>query len=709
LAYGHLLSTGRIGSMTLRNRIFMTPMGSNLADEDGITGERLRAYYEARARGGAALITMGSVSIGYPEGSGNWRNEAISHDRHVAGVRALADAVHAHGAKLAMQLQHAGLVAMNDMLAGRPIWTPSVPMIGKSDGDMMDGFLEDELAIFTAPFATMAAPNYKVMSAQDVDTLVQMFATAAARAQRAGVDAIEIHAGHGYLISSFLNPISNQRTDEFGGTIENRARLLCLVIRGIRAAVGRDMPIWPRLDSQHFLIDGGITVEDAAATARLAQEAGADAIHVSADGHPGRGLTYSTGHATDIRNGFVDAAARIKAAVDIPVICPGRIEPEDADRFIADGKFDFVTMGRKLLADPDLPAKLAAGDAIAIRPCVYCYTCISQIFFSRPVKCAVNPEAGFEQTRVPTIAETKQRVVVVGGGPAGMEAARRLALRGHNVTLLEAGLTLGGTACFASIAYAPNQKIVDWLKREVARTPGITIRLGTRATPETVRALSPDTVVVATGARRDLPSIPGADRDNVFSGDEMRSLMLGEGLEKLIKKTDAKTRLMMRLGRLSGLTARPGFVRSASKQWMPFGERIVIIGGELVGLELAEFLASRGRKIVVIDEATRLGAGLQVVRRWRVLDDLHKLGVTLLPGAADITIGVKQVSYANSAGQVRTVAADQIIVAKGATGDASVADELRTAGFAVHIIGDANGVGYIEGAMQDAAELAMTI
>ncbi|WP_449469272.1 FAD-dependent oxidoreductase [Sphingobium chungangianum] len=709
MAYSHLLAPGRIGAMDLRNRIFMTPMGSNLADEDGITGERLRAYYEERAKGGAALIMMGSVSIGYPEGSGNWRNEAISHERHVPGVRALADAVHAHGAKLAMQLQHAGLVAMNDMLAGRPIWTPSIPAVGKSDGDMMEGFLEDELAIFTAPFAAMGAPNYRVMTVQDIEQLVQMFASAAQRAQRAGVDAVELHAGHGYLISSFLNPLINQRGDDYGGSIENRSRLLCDIIRGVRAAVGPDMPIWPRLDSQHFLIDGGITVEDAAATARLAQEAGADAIHISADGHPGRGLTYSTGHATDTRNGFVEAAARIKAHVTIPIICPGRIEPEDADRFIADGKLDFVTMGRKLLADPHLPAKLAAGKADQIRPCVYCYTCISQIFFSRPVKCAVNPETGFERERALVPATAAHHIAVIGGGPAGMEAARRLAKRGHRVTLLEATDSLGGTARFASIAYAPNQGIVDWLKREVKGEPNITVQLSTKATPELLTTLAPDEVVVATGARRALPPIPGADRDNVFSGDEMRSLMLGQDLGKLARKVDAKTRLMMRAGRVTGLTGRPGFIRAASTYFMPFGERVVIIGGELVGLELAEFLAKRGRKVVVIDEAAKMGAGLQVVRRWRVLDELHHLGVTLLPNAGDIAIGDKNVSYRNSFGQVRTMAADQVIVAKGAQGDPRLADQLKAAGFSVRSIGDANGVGYIEGAMQDAADAVIDI
>ncbi|WP_176593751.1 FAD-dependent oxidoreductase [Sphingobium sp. EM0848] len=706
MAFAHLLQPGRIGSMELRNRIFMTPMGSNLADEDGISGERLRAYYTARAKGGAALITMGSVSIGFPEGSSNWRQEAVSDERHVPGIRAIADAVHAHGAKLAVQLHHAGLVAMNDMLAGRPIWTPSVPAVGKSDGDMMEGFLADELAIFTAPFASMGEPRYRVMDRDDIAYIVDLFARAAVRAKQAGVDAIEIHAGHGYLISAFLNPLINQRTDEYGGTIENRTRLLCDIIRGIRAAVGADTPIWPRIDSQHFLIDGGITVEDAATTARLAQEAGADAIHVSADGHPGRGLTYSTGHATDMRNGFVEAAARIKAAVGIPVICPGRIEPADGDRFIGEGRLDYITMGRKLLADPDLPNKLASGDSAGIRPCIYCYTCISQIFFSRPVKCAVNPETGFERERALRVAVKQRKIAVIGGGPAGMEASRRLAAQGHRVTLVEASGTLGGTARFASIAYAPNAGIVNWLRREVSGTSNITLRLGTEATVELMQRLAPDHVVVATGARRAMPPIPGADRDFVFNGDEMRSLMLAQNLESLDGKVNATTRLAVRLGRLTGLTNRPEFVRAASRRWMPFGKRIVIIGGELVGMELAEFLAQRGRQVTIIDQADRLGAGLQVVRRWRVLDELHHLGVTMLADVRDVEIGDHLVRYANPAGQLRTLAADHVIVAQGATGDTSLAETLAVAGFSVDVIGDAKGVGYIEGAMQDAAELA---
>jgi len=392
--------------------------------------------------------------------------------------------------------------------------------------------------------------------------------------------------------------------------------------------------------------------------------------------------------------------------VSIPVICPGRIEPADASRFIGEGKLDFVTMGRKLLADPELPNKLAEGDPEQVRPCIYCYTCISQIFFSRPVKCAVNPETGFERERALIPVQTGKHFVVIGGGPAGLEAARRLARQGHRITLIEAGSELGGTARFASIAYAPNEGIVNWLRRQVRDNPNITVRLRTTATVELIAQLAPDEVIVATGARRALPPLPGADQDFVFSGDDMRNLMLAQNLDQLGHKIDRTTQLAVKVGRISGLTARPDFVRHASRTWMPLGRRIVIIGGELVGLELAEFLAQRGRKVTVIDQASRLGKGLQVVRRWRVLDELKHLGVTMLTEAGDIRIGDHVVSYANKAAQIRTIAADHVIIAQGATGDTALADALRSAGLPVHTIGDANGVGYIEGAMQDAAELA---
>lgn len=705
--YKHLLSPGRIGTLDLRNRIFMTPMGSNLADEDGIAGERIISYYAERAKGGAALITMGSVSIGYPEGSSNWRQEAISEDRHIPGIRALADAVHSHGAKLCVQLHHAGLVAMNDMLAGRALAAPSIPPADKR-GDMMEGFLEDEFKIFTAPYTKMGQVKHQVLSAQDIERLVQMYAAAAERAKRAGVDAVEIHGGHGYIISSFLSPYTNRRTDEYGGSIENRSRFLTDVVKAIRSAVGRDFPVWARIDSEEFLVDQGITIDDAKATARLAQEAGLDAINVSAYSDMANGIGHSVAHATHIPGKFVPNATAIKSAIDIPVITAGRIELDVADRYIGEGRFDFLAMGRKLLADPHLARKLAEGRPDDVRPCIYCYTCISQIYFGRSVKCAVNPETGFEEELAPTPAAASKHVAVIGGGPAGMEAARRLSLKGHRVTLLEQSDRLGGTAQFASIAYEPNEGIVRWLKRQIANSK-VEVRLNTRATPEWLRTLGADDVVVATGAIRKMPAIPGADKSNVFSGDEMRSLVLGQNLDSLRDKVDLSTRLALKAGALTRTTRSLGLIREASKAWMPLGKRIVIIGSELVALELAEFLALRGRKVSVVDDAVKFGAGLQIVRRWRVLHESKELGIALLPNARDIAIGDGQVSYVNEHGQTRSLGADHVIVAKGAMGDVSLAAALEAAGFKVHTAGDCNGVGYIEGAMAAAARIAQAI
>ena len=699
--FKHLLSPGRINGMQLRNRIFFSPMGSNLAEVDGTVGDALRTYYVERARGGAGLVTMGSVSVGFPEGASNWRQEAISDDRFIPGLKRLADEVHEHGAKLAAQLQHGGLLAMTDMLDGRPVACPSPPKASKDSGDFVDVMLDEEQQRFFEPYATMGEIQYNALDQAGIDRIIAMFAAAAVRAKAAGIDAVEIHGGHGYIFSSFISPAYNRRTDEYGGSVENRARFLTQTIAAVREAVGPDYPVWIRFDSQEFLMDTGISIEDAVRVAQLGEAAGLDAIHVSAHGDGNYGRTYSTGHATDIRNCFVDNAAAIKAAVSIPVICPGRIEPEDADRFIAEGKFDFVTMGRKLLADPHLPRKLGEGTPERVRPCVYCYTCISAIFNSEHIMCAVNPMTGFETERQPIASSSRRRILVVGGGPGGMESARLLSDKGHEVILCEAGPRLGGTAQFASVAYAPNQRIVDWLKREVARRP-IDVRLSTAVDADFARKLAVDEIVVATGAKRTMPPIEGSDRDFVFSGDDMRNLVLGQNLDSISDKVGGATRLAMKMGRLTGITGKLEMLRLGSKYWMPIGERVVIIGGELVGLELAEFLAHRGRKVTVLEETSRVGKGLPLVRRFRVVDECRELGVAMVTNAGDFRIGDHVVTYRNDGGQDRSVRADTVIVAQGATGDQSLADSLEAAGFAVQLVGDCTGVGYIEGAMRDA-------
>lgn len=703
--YSNLLQPGRIGSLSLRNRMIVTAMGVNLAEADGSCGERIRAYHEEQAKGGAGLIILGVSGVGWPLGANQPGQVAISDDRFIDGLSRLADAVHAHGGKIAAQLHFGGLVGVEDLKAGRPVWAPSMPQAAEG-GDFMDGLLPGELE--QTGFGKAKEFKVKVMTVEDIQQLGQMFAAAAERAQRAGMDGVEIHGGHGYIISSFLSPVTNHRSDAYGGSLENRARLLLEIIAAVRAAVGPEFPLWCKLDSAEFGQADGITLEDAIATARMAQAAGVDAITVTSFHDPSQGALHSGSHTPDTPELMVANAAAIKAALEIPVIASGRIEPEAAEQHIGAGRFDFLAMGRKLLADPELPRKLQEGRAAEVRPCIYCYCCISQIYVERPVKCAVNPAIGFERERRLLPAATQKHVVVVGGGPAGMESARRLVLRGHRVTLLEQSDRLGGTVQFAAIAYEPNERILNWLRQQV-RAAGVEVRLRTRATPELLRQLAADEVVVATGARRELPAIPGAEHNHVFSGDELRQLLLGTDLGALKGKTGWATRLAARAAAVTGASRNIDLIRTATRTWMPLGQRIGIIGGELVGLELAEFLALRGRQVTVIDTAPRFGAGLHIVRRLRVLDELRKLGVALQPEASDIAIGAAAVSFLDASGASREVAVDHVIVAQGARGDASLADELRAAGFQVHTAGDCNGVGYIEGAMESAAELAVQI
>lgn len=695
-----LSSPCRIGKMTLKNRMIVTAMGTNLGAEDGSCSERLHAFHERQARGGAGLIVLGSVGVSWPEGGNQPRQLAISRDDHIPSLKKLADAVHAHGGKLAAQLHHGGLVAAQDRAEGRPIWVPSYPEV--KSGDMQDGFLESELSAMFDPDAP--PPQLHVMTHEDIAKLVADFAAAARRSKEAGIDGVEIHGGHGYIISEFLSPLANQRDDEYGGSLQNRARFLLELVAAVRDAVGPDYPVWCKIDSGEFGHSEGISLEDAVATAVLLEKAGVDAITVSAYHDPSMGVNHSESNIPHVPERLVAGAMAVKRAVSVPVITAGRIEPEAADRHIAAGHFDMVGMGRKMLADPDLPNKVMAGRLEDIRPCVYCYCCVSQIYILQSVKCAVNPETAFETTRSLIATSNARHFAVVGGGPAGMEAARRLVEKGHRATLLEASDCLGGTLQFASIAYEPNERLLRWMRRQTEQS-AVEVRLNTHATPSLLRQLGVDEVIVATGAKRDLPDIPGKDQDFVFSGDEMRALVLGEQSHSLARKTSGFTRAMTRMGAVTGANKHPWLLRQASRAWLPLGRRIVVIGAELVGLELAEYLAHRGREVTVIDSAGRPGAGLYLVRRMRLLHELRELGVTLINRAGDITIGDHRVSYCNYRGQQRSLAAEQVIVAQGATGDLALAEQLREQDFTVHTIGDCTGVGYIEGATESAAEL----
>ena len=467
-AYEHLLAPGRIGALELRNRMLMAPMGEDLGDLDGVVSGAQMAYLEARARGGLAMVMLGSVAVSFPVGCSNARQTAISDDRHVAGWREAAQRVHRHGSTIAMQLTQTGANSLQDTMAGRPMWVASEP--GPPGRDDLYGMVTaDEGAKMMEPFVGPDSKLfYKVLDHDDIASAIDDFASAVVRAREAGVDGCELHAGHGYLIDGFLSPAKNHRTDEYGGPVEHRARFLVEILQEIRRRVGDDFAVWCRLNSTENRPDG-MTLADCITIARLAQDAGADAVHVSAYHDPASATGPTDSYAPQVPGLLIDNARALKAALDVPVIAVGRITPDAADAAIADGAFDFVSIARMILAEPELPNLLASGRPEEIRPCVYHYRCIGNIFVRGQVRCAANGSVGREDELVVGTASSPRSVLVVGGGPAGMEAARVAALRGHSVTLVDAAPRLGGRWAYAAATF-----VVRWLSASVAFCRNVT-------------------------------------------------------------------------------------------------------------------------------------------------------------------------------------------------------------------------------------------
>lgn len=710
--FEHLLSPTRIGNMELSNRIAMAPMGVEIVAGDGSIQDPVLHYYEERARGGAGLIITENTAACYPRGANTAHEIAVSDDRYLPGLTALAAAVHRHGTRIALQLAHHGKVGRLDTREGRPLLMPSQPEPMRLPPGPLDLTLEEMKQMGRA---AGGAPTIHVATEEDIEELISDFATACDRARRAGFDAVELHAAHGYIFSEFLSPSCNHREDAWGGSVENRSRLLCETIRACKERAGPDFTLWCRIDAKEFGVENGIRLEDATRTAELAVEAGADAIHVSAYAPP-MGAGFTEAPLVHAEAGFAAFAEAVKKRVEVPVIAVGRIEPEVGDRLIREGKADLISMGRKLLADPALPAKLVAGRPQSVRPCIYCYVCVAQPFFDQRVRCSVNPETGRELERSALLrapSASPQNVVVVGSGPAGMEAARVAALRGHRVSLFESEDHLGGTLRFAALVYEPNERLLRWYEHEMSRLP-IEIHTGEEASPEIVARQGADVVIVATGARRIRSALPGAEAAHVFDGNDLRALLTGRDDSAAREKLSLTGRLAAAAGRLSGISADPRKLREASRAYMPVGKSVVVIGGGLVGCELADFLAERGRSVVVLEEGPVLAVEMAHPRRWRVLHELREAGVRLVSDATPLEIGPDFVRFRapEAPGEEsleEQIPADTVVLATGLADDPSTASAFERTADRVLRIGDIGGVGYIEGAIRDGFEAALDL
>ncbi len=559
-AFPHLFSKHQIGPVGVKNRIVMLPLGTALASDTGAATREFIDYYTERARGGAGLIIVEATLVDHPVGRIGPTQITIDDDRYIAGLNELTESVHDHGAKLFVQLHHGGRQTTPQLTQGQCPVAPSA--IG----------------------CKMCGSSPKEMSASQIAGTVEKFICAAERAKRAGFDGVELHGAHGYLINQFMSPHTNHRTDEFGGSLDNRMRFPLLIVEGIRSALG-DFPISFRV-SVDEMIPGGITLDEGVVMARIMSDAGVDVLNITSGIYESMASFIEPCSKPQAWRAYL--AAAVKQAVNTPVITAGVIrEPEAAERLLETGVADFVGIGRGLVADPEWPTKARLGRADEIRKCLSCNTCFSRISNGLHIRCAVNARVGREghpQARTACPA----RVMVIGAGPAGMEAARVAKLKGHDVAIFEKRERLGGQLNIAMTP--PGKQKIAWLLSflsEQLRRLGVTVVTGMEVKPEDVHDYSPDTVVIATGSRPFVPQIPGIDFPTVSNAWDVLQGKANIG-----------------------------------------AEHVVVAGGGMVGCETALYLAQKSCAVTVVDMLPIVAQDVEPISRGVLIDELTRADVS---------------------------------------------------------------------------------
>lgn len=646
MSYTHLFEKGKIGSLTLKNRIVMPPMETNLSGPEGeITDHQIR-YYEERAKGGAGLIIVEMTSVEYEYGKASAVQTRIDDDRFIPGFHRLANALHKYGTKMFVQLHHGGRQSSSSYIGGRQIVAPS-------------------------PIASAAVGEEpRELSNAEVKELVNKFIMGAVRAKIAGADGVEVHAAHGYLVNGFLSPLTNKRTDEYGSSFENKMRFLEEIILGIKEQCGPDFPVTVRLSVDEF-VKGGIDVELGKRIGMYLEKIGVDAIHASAGTYESFEVVIES---PLYEQGWrVYLAEEMKKAVSIPVIAVGVIrEPEFAESILAESKADFIAIGRGQIADPEWVHKVIEGRENEIRKCICCMHCIRSVGKHLPVQCAVNVRAGREKEfdHLTQIQE-KRHVVIIGGGPGGMEAARVLSEKGYQITLFEKDDKLGGQLHLVSkpIHKEKMNWFIEFQRNELERL-GVDVRLNTEPRIDMIKAMNPYAVILATGAKGYVPDIPGVDRLNVY------------GYE---------------------------YVYSHHKYFNK--EKIVVMGSGMICFSITDQLAAKGNDVTYIELPTAIGRRISAPTRWRLMNRLKKANVTILTDHRVMEIQPCAVMIENpETGEQRSIEMDNVVIAMGTQAYNSLEESYRENFDNVFVIGDAvNHPGSLSTAVKDGFELAYVL
>ncbi|MFC1905094.1 FAD-dependent oxidoreductase [Chloroflexota bacterium] len=644
-----LFEPGRIGKLSVKNRIVMAAMSNKLMELDGRLSQRGIDFYTARAKGGTGLILTGAARVSRYIEQYSFTpliSEVMLDNKAYAGpLGELAEAIHDHGAKVAIQISAGqGRTIRAEVLRSAGAVAPS-PLPASSDPSIM----ARELTI------------------EEIERLVEAFGFAAEVVSTAGIDAIELNCHGGYIFDQFQTSLWNKRTDKYGGDLDGRLRFLLEVIEAIKKVAGADFPVIVKYGLTHYL-EGGREIDEGLEIARRLEAAGVDALDIDAGCSETR--YWYVPPTTQPPGCTVDLAEEVKKVVNIPVIAVGRLGyPELAERVLQEGKADFIALGRGLLADPEWATKVKQGRVEDICPCIGDNEgCHSRIHAGMYISCTVNPACGMERELAIIPADKKKTVLVVGGGPGGMEAARIAVLRGHKVTLCEKDYALGGNLIPASV---PDFKhdyriLINYLSTQIEKL-GVEVKLATEATPELIQEIKPEVVFVATGGTPITPEIPGVDKEKVVTA-----------VDVLLGRKEAR-----------GI--------------------VVVLGGGLVGCETALHLAQKGKRLTIAAASDRVMRDMAVSNRMHLLKLLADANVRILTGANPLEITDEGVTLADKDGRRSTLEADTIVLAKGFEPNRGLLEALTDNVPEVYAIGDCVAPRKVLDAIREGFRLARLI